>query len=122
MMGAVDVMCLPSHREPFGLVYVEAALAEKPVIACNAGGAPEIIHHGETGLLVPPPTRDQATTAGHAGGSVAGGSASLRMQKPMMALSITLVTLLSIGEVGRAKTQEPVPMPIGRATAANEKT
>ena len=56
-MQAIDVMCLPSHREPFGLVYVEAALAEKPVIACRAGGAPEVIAHGETGLLVPPPIR-----------------------------------------------------------------
>jgi glycosyltransferase involved in cell wall biosynthesis len=55
LMRAIDVMCLPSHREPFGLVYVEAALAAKPVIACDSGGAPEIIAHGETGLLVPPP-------------------------------------------------------------------
>jgi glycosyltransferase involved in cell wall biosynthesis len=56
LMQAIDVMCLPSHREPFGLVYVEAALAGKPVIACNAGGAPEVIADGETGLLVPPPS------------------------------------------------------------------
>jgi glycosyltransferase involved in cell wall biosynthesis len=56
LMQAIDVMCLPSRREPFGLVYVEAALAGKPVIACRTGGAPEIITHGETGLLVPPPT------------------------------------------------------------------
>jgi glycogen(starch) synthase len=55
LMPAIDVMCLPSHREPFGLVYVEAALAGKPVIACDAGGAPEIISHGETGLLISPP-------------------------------------------------------------------
>ena len=54
LMRAVDVMCLPSHREPFGLVYVEAGLAGKPVIACD-GGAPEVIAHGETGLLVPRP-------------------------------------------------------------------
>ncbi|MEX2317660.1 MAG: glycosyltransferase family 4 protein [Pirellulales bacterium] len=54
-MRAIDVMCLPSHREPFGIVYVEAALAAKPVIACNAGGAPEVIQHGDTGLLVPSP-------------------------------------------------------------------
>jgi glycosyltransferase involved in cell wall biosynthesis len=60
LMRAIDVMCLPSHREPFGLVYVEAALAEKPVIACDAGGAPEIVVPGETGLLVPPPP-DNAT-------------------------------------------------------------
>ena len=55
LMPAIDVMCLPSHREPFGLVYIEAALAAKPVIACHAGGAPEIITHNETGLLIPPP-------------------------------------------------------------------
>ncbi len=54
LMQAIDVMCLPSHREPFGLVYVEAALAQKPVIACDAGGAPEVIEHDDTGLLVPP--------------------------------------------------------------------
>lgn len=62
LMRAVDAMCLPSHCEPFGLVYVEAALAERPVIACNAGGAPEIIVDGETGLLVPPPGDKNATT------------------------------------------------------------
>jgi glycosyltransferase involved in cell wall biosynthesis len=64
LMQAIDVMCLPSHREPFGQVYVEAALAEKPVIACDAGGAPEIITDGETGLLVPPPQwgRDSSAT------------------------------------------------------------
>lgn len=54
LMRAVDVMCLPSHREPFGLVYVEAGLAGRPVIASRAGGVPEIIEHGQTGLLVPP--------------------------------------------------------------------
>lgn len=54
LMNAVDVMALPSHREPFGLVYVEAALLGKPVVACRAGGAPEVVDDGETGLLVPP--------------------------------------------------------------------
>jgi glycosyltransferase involved in cell wall biosynthesis len=63
LMQAINVMCLPSHREPFGLVYVEAALAEKPVIACCAGGAAEIIAHGETGLLVPPPPENVAPLA-----------------------------------------------------------
>jgi glycosyltransferase involved in cell wall biosynthesis len=84
-MRAVDVMCLASHREPFGLVYVEAALAEKPVIACDAGGAPEIIAHGETGLLVRPQNvpdlaeailsildnRDQSATMGRRGRELA---------------------------------------------------
>jgi glycosyltransferase involved in cell wall biosynthesis len=63
LMRAIDVMCLPSHREPFGLVYIEAALAEKPVVACNAGGAPEIIFPNETGLLVPPPPHNTTAIA-----------------------------------------------------------
>jgi glycosyltransferase involved in cell wall biosynthesis len=63
LMQAIDVMCLPSRREPFGLVYVEAALAGKPVIACDAGGAPEIVAHGETGLLVSPSNVEQLAGA-----------------------------------------------------------
>ena len=46
-------MALPSHREPCALVYIEAALMKKPILACRAGGAPESIADGETGLLVP---------------------------------------------------------------------
>ncbi|MGI9456968.1 MAG: glycosyltransferase family 4 protein [Aeoliella sp.] len=63
LMRAVDVMALPSHREPFGLVYVEAGLCERAVIACRAGGAPEIINHGETGLLVPPESPPELAAA-----------------------------------------------------------
>ena len=54
VMNALDVFCLPSHREPCALVYVEAAVLRKPIVACRAGGAPESIADGDTGLLVPP--------------------------------------------------------------------
>lgn len=40
--------------EPFGRVMVEGMLAGKPIIACRAGGALEIVEHEETGLLVEP--------------------------------------------------------------------
>ncbi len=63
LMRAVDVMALPSFREPFGLVYVEAGLCRRPVIACDAGGAPEIVAHGESGLLVPARTPDALAEA-----------------------------------------------------------
>lgn len=53
VMNAIDVMALPSHREPFGIVYVEAALLNKPVVACNAGGAPDVVSDGVTGRLIP---------------------------------------------------------------------
>lgn len=43
-----------TEPEPFGRVIVEAMAAGKPVVAARAGGVPEIIDHGITGLLVPP--------------------------------------------------------------------
>ncbi len=63
ILNAVDVFCLPSHREPCALVYLEAALLEKPVVACRAGGAPESVADGETGLLVPPRNSDELARA-----------------------------------------------------------
>jgi glycosyltransferase involved in cell wall biosynthesis len=53
VMNAIDVLALPSRREPCALVYVEAALLAKPIVACRAGGAPESVAEGETGILVP---------------------------------------------------------------------
>ena len=38
--------------EPSGLVALEAMAMSKPVIASRAGGLPEVVVHGETGLLV----------------------------------------------------------------------
>jgi len=49
-----DMIVVPSLREPFGRVAVEAMLAERPVIASNVDGLSEIVLDGETGILVPP--------------------------------------------------------------------
>jgi hypothetical protein len=49
-----DVMVAPSRYESFGLIYVEAMSHAKPVIGCRAGGIPEVVTHGATGLLVAP--------------------------------------------------------------------
>jgi glycosyltransferase involved in cell wall biosynthesis len=49
-----DVFVLPSEREGFGRVLVEAMAMGKAVVATTAGGIPEIVLDGETGLLVPP--------------------------------------------------------------------
>ncbi|HEY2594589.1 MAG TPA: glycosyltransferase family 4 protein [Chloroflexota bacterium] len=51
--GAIDVLAHPSHEEPFGLVLVEAMASEKPVVAIDGGGVPEIIANGRDGYLVP---------------------------------------------------------------------
>lgn len=51
---AADVVAVPSLREPFGRIAVEAMLAQRPLIASSVDGLKEIVTEDETGLLVPP--------------------------------------------------------------------
>jgi glycosyltransferase involved in cell wall biosynthesis len=53
-MSAADIYCMPSWYEAFGIVYLEAMMHGKPVIAVQGQGISEVIEHGKTGLLVPP--------------------------------------------------------------------
>jgi D-inositol-3-phosphate glycosyltransferase len=46
-----DVLVVPSLREGFGIVAVEALARGRPVIASRVGGLPEIVDHGRNGLL-----------------------------------------------------------------------
>jgi len=62
MMASLDILVNASSAEPFGLVIVEAMALGRPVIAADAGGAPEIIRDGENGFLVLP--RDPQELAG----------------------------------------------------------
>jgi phosphatidylinositol alpha-1,6-mannosyltransferase len=48
------VFALPSTKEGFGIVYLEAWQRGLPVIAAAAGGVPEVVSSGEDGLLVSP--------------------------------------------------------------------
>jgi glycosyltransferase involved in cell wall biosynthesis len=48
-----EVFALPSRGEGFGIVYLEAMAAGKPCLAAAAGGAPEVVVDGQTGLVVP---------------------------------------------------------------------
>jgi len=49
-----DLFVAPSLYESFGLIYLEAMNYAKPVIGCRAGGIPEVVDDGVTGLLVEP--------------------------------------------------------------------
>ena len=43
----------PSVYEPFGIINLEAMACGAPVVAAAVGGIPEVVVHGQTGILVP---------------------------------------------------------------------
>ena len=49
---SIDIFCLPSIREPFGLVVTEAMVRGCPVVSSDADGPRDIIDDGQTGLIV----------------------------------------------------------------------
>lgn len=60
LVGAFDVLAVPSRYEAFGYVALEAMQAGVPVVASDVGGLPGLI--GDAGVLVPP--GDPAALAG----------------------------------------------------------
>ena len=53
-MGGADVLVVPSLSEGLPVVIMEAMASGVPVVASKIDGIPELVHDGETGLLVPP--------------------------------------------------------------------
>jgi glycosyltransferase involved in cell wall biosynthesis len=58
---AFDLFVMSSVTEGLGTSLLDAMACEKPIVATNAGGIPEVVLEGTTGLLVPP--RDHAAMA-----------------------------------------------------------
>ena len=62
-LPAGDVFVLPSYREGFGSVIIEAAAAGLPAIGTRIYGVVDAIEEGATGLLVPPGDADALADA-----------------------------------------------------------
>jgi glycosyltransferase involved in cell wall biosynthesis len=61
--AGIDLFCLPSHHEPFGIVLIEAMAQATPVIATDSEGPAEIIHDGLDGMLIPRGDADRLARA-----------------------------------------------------------
>ena len=73
LLHACDVFVMPNSdilrpdgvldTEGFGIVFLEASACGKPAIAGKAGGAPEAVSDGQTGILVDPANTDELEEA-----------------------------------------------------------
>lgn len=60
---AAHLLVLGSKNEPFGRVLVEAMACSVPIVATRSGGVPEIVRHGQDGLLVSPGNEGEMAAA-----------------------------------------------------------
>jgi glycosyltransferase involved in cell wall biosynthesis len=49
-----SIFCLPTRREPFGIVFVEAMQHGLPIVSTRIGALPDMVEDGRNGWLVPP--------------------------------------------------------------------
>ena len=60
---AIDVLLLPSANEGTPVSAIEALAAGRPVVATRVGGVPDVVRHGEDGLLAEPDSIGALTAA-----------------------------------------------------------
>jgi len=83
-MAAADVLCLPSYREGFGQVAIEASACGVPVVASRIYGVVDAVNDGRTGLL-------------HAAGDIDA------LQRHMETLLLNPDMRRAFGDAGRAR-------------------
>jgi glycosyltransferase involved in cell wall biosynthesis len=58
ILAITTIFVMPSLWEGLGLVFLEAMASSLPVVSNRVSAVPEIVAHGETGILVPPGETD----------------------------------------------------------------
>jgi L-malate glycosyltransferase len=63
LLKTFDIFVMCSEMEGLGTSILDAMAAGKPIVGTEAGGIPEVVEHGRTGLLVPPGDSHRLTQA-----------------------------------------------------------
>lgn len=87
LLKGFDLFVMPSETEGLGTSILDAMACEKAVVATTAGGIPEVVENGVTGILVPPGD----------GKSLAGAIVTLLRDEPLRR---------RLGEAGLARVRE----------------
>lgn len=62
-LNMMSISMVLSHSESFGVSVLEASACEKPVIATDVGGLPEVVNNNETGIIVADNNIDETVKA-----------------------------------------------------------
>jgi glycosyltransferase involved in cell wall biosynthesis len=54
ILASLDLFVLSSIKEGLGSILLDAMASSLPIVATRAGGIPEVVKNGKTGILVPP--------------------------------------------------------------------
>lgn len=107
-LKALDIVCVPSRNEAFGLTVIEAMAAGRPVVGSSSGAIPELVSE-DSGRLAPPDAPETWASAlvellGDAGLRERLGAAGRRRVQEEFTLAGHVAAL-----VGEYAGQEPVP-------------
>lgn len=58
-----SIFCLPTKREPFGIVFIEAMMHKLPIVANRIGALPDFVSENKSGVLVEPGNINQLAEA-----------------------------------------------------------
>lgn len=113
LFRAMEVCCLCSTGgEGIPQALIQAMLCETPVVGTDVGGIPELIQHGETGLLVPPSAPEQLAGAireqlEHPDRAVAMAEAAARRARSQRSLTVMGNAVLGILRKGSGPQDAP---------------
>ena len=84
-LSAIDIFVCPSLTEGMPVAVIEAMAMQKPIVATNVGGNPDLVEHGKNGFIGPP--RDPYFIAG----AIQKLATTERLRKQMGQLSRKLI-------------------------------
>jgi len=62
-LSSADIFCLPTKKDSFGMVFIEAMKYGLPIIASNWQAIPDVVPDGEVGILVDPTDENEVAQA-----------------------------------------------------------